>query len=814
MHELIRDLRHALRLFVRKPGLSALAVISLALGIGVNSSMFTLVNALLLRELPFAEPERVMEVYTSDSGGFQYAPSSYQDYLDLKREATSFSELAAVSTTLATWDDGERTELLFGEQVSVNFFDFIGLNPALGRGFVEQEATPGAHPVVVLGEGFWRQRLGADPEVVGRAIKLNGLDFTVVGVAPPEYRASMSGLSAEFWVPVAMHDAMNDKPRLESRGSRWLFLKGRLRQEVEPAVAQAELETLAARLATAYPETNEGRRLTVVPSSEVAINPGFDGKLFGVAGLLLAVVGLVLLIACSNIANLLLTRAADRRREIAVRLALGSSRGRLIRQLLAESVVLAITGAALGLLFALWASRLIVSFQPPLPIPIALDLGLDLRVFAFTLALGLLAGVLCGLAPALQASRADLIAAIKGDGSALGRTYRRFGLHNALVVAQVALATLLLAGAGLFARSLASAQSIDPGFTLDRGVSMTLALGFGSRYSEPQGLSLYERLGERARALPEVRGATWVEFLPLSMAINTRGAQLEGQETLAEDDWPEIDTVRAGPGYFETLGISLTHGRGFSDRDVAEAPPVVVVNQALVERYWPGEEPLGKRLRFDDEEPWAEVVGVARTGRYRTLGEEPRPFIYRSYLQDYSSMMTLVVAGEDEAAIQAGVRRELEALDPKVPIFDQRLISDHLDVMLFPARMAAGLLATFGGLGLLLASIGLYGVVAYSVSRRTREVGIRMAIGAGRGDVMSLVVREGMTLVAVGLGLGVLAALAVGKLLGGLLYGIEPHDPLTFVGVSAVLLAVALAANLLPARRATRVDPMVALRYE
>ncbi len=814
MHELARDLRHALRLFTRKPGLAALAVVSLALGIGVNSTIFTLVNALLLREPPLAEPERVVEVYTSDSGGFAYAPSSYPDYLDLKREATAFSELAAVSTTLATFDDGERTELLFGEEASVNFFDFLGLSPVLGRGFAAQEATPGAHPVVVLGDGFWHRRFGADPGVIGHVVKLNGLDFTVVGVAPAEYRASLSGLAADFWVPAAMHDAMFEKPRLESRGSRWLFLKGRLRDGVTPEAARAELETLAARLAAAHPETNEGRQMTAMATSKVAINPGIDGQLFGVAGLLLALVGLVLLIACSNIANLLLARAAERRREIAVRLALGSSRGRLVRQLMAEGVVLATAGAALGLLFALWTSRLIVSFKPPLPIPVALDLGLDFRVFAFTVGLGLLAGVLCGLAPALQASRTDLIAAIKGDGSALGRTYRRFGLRNALVVAQVALATVLLACAGLFVRSLTSAQTIDPGFTLDRGASMTLALGFGSRYSEPEGLALFESLRERAKALPGVHDAAWVEYLPLSLALNSRDTQLEGQEVLPEDEWPEIDTVRAGPGYFETLGVALVRGRGFSQADDAEAPPVVVVNEALAERYWPGEEALGKRLRFDEEAPWATVVGVARTAKYRTLGEEPRPFVYRSHLQDYGSMMTLVVAAGDEAQALAALRRELEALDPKVPIFDQGLLSEHLDVMLFPARMAAALLAAFGGLGLVLASVGLYGVVAYSVSRRTREVGIRMAIGAGRGDVLRLVVREGMVLVAVGLVLGLAAALAGGQLLGGLLYGIEPHDPLTFLAVAAVLAAVALAANLLPARRATRVDPMVALRYE
>ncbi|MCP3962604.1 MAG: ABC transporter permease [bacterium] len=814
MHDLVRDLRLAVRMLARKPGLSALAVVSLALGIGVNSSIFTLVNAVLLRELPIDEPERVVEVYTSDSGGFRWATTSYPDYLDLRRESSVFSELAAVAATFVTHDDGERTEVLFGEEVSGNFFDLLGLPLALGRGFEPLEETPGAHPVVVLGNGFWRQRFGADRDVLGQTLALNGIDFRVIGVAPAEYRASLSGLTADFWIPVAMHDAMSEDASLDRRGSRSLFLKGRLAPGVALETAQAELDLLAARLAEAYPETNEGRELTAVPSTEVAINPGVDGPLFGVAGLLLVVVALVLLIACSNIANLLLARAADRRREIAVRLALGSSRGRLIRQLLVEGLVLAAAGAALGLLFALWTSRLIVGFQPPLPIAIALDLGLDLRVFGFTLVLGLLAGLLCGLAPALQASRADLVAAIKNESASLRRGTRRFGLQGALVVAQVALTTVLLVGAGLFVRSLASAQATDTGFSLERGAAVAIGLGFGGRYSEEEGRIFQRQLREVVAATPGIKSASWAGYLPLSFVVNSRDVQLEGQEEVPEDEWPEVDTVRAGPGYFETLGIPLTRGRGFDDRDGAQAPPVVVVNEALAEKHWPGEEPLGKRLRFADDAPWAEVVGVARTGKYRTLGEDARPFVYRCHLQDYSSLMTLVVASDDEEAALTALRRELEALDPRVPIFDQRLISEHLDVALFPARMGAALLAAFGVLGLVLASVGLYGVVAYSVSRRTREVGIRMAIGARRADVLSLVTREGMVLVAVGLALGIGAALFAARALGSLLYGITPHDPLTFATVATILATVALAANLLPARRATQVDPMEALRYE
>ncbi|MEM7353206.1 MAG: ABC transporter permease [Acidobacteriota bacterium] len=814
MDELARDLRQAVRLLSRKPVLSGLAVLSFALGIGVNSSIFTLVNAVLLREPPVVDAGRVVEIYTSDAEGFRYATTSYPDYLDLRREATVFSQLEATSATFVSYDDGERTELLFGEEVSHGFFDFLGLPMTLGRGLAVPEETPGANPLVVLGERFWRERFAADREVLGRSLKLNGVDCTVVGVAPAAYRASQSGLVADVWLPVTMHDALAERPSLDRRGSRSLFLKGRLRDGIIVETAQAELDLLAARLGTAYPETNEGRSLTAVAARDVAINPGIDGKIFGAASLLLVIVGLVLLIACSNIANLLLARAAERRRETAVRLALGSSRGRLVRQLLAESLVLAVGGAALGLLFAHWTSRLIVSFNPPLPIPVALDLGVDLRVFGFTFALAVAAGILCGLAPALQASRADLVSAIKGEGSTLVGSRRRVSLRSVLVVGQVALTTILLAGAGLFLRSLASAQAIDPGFSLQRGVALTVGLGFGNRYTEAQGAAFFDQLRERAAALPGVRRAAWAEHLPLSFGFSRRGMEIEGRTAVTEEEQSEIDTVRVGPGYFETLGIPLLRGRGFSDRDAATTSPVVVVNDAFAQRYWPGEDALGKRLRSRRDDPWAEVVGVVRTGRYRTLGEESLPFVYRSHQQDYSSMMTLVVAADGEAATLAALRAELQALDRQVPIFDQRLMSGHLDVALYPARLGAALLAAFGILGLALASVGLYGVVAYSVSRRTREVGIRMAIGAGARDVLSLVVREGMALVAVGLGLGLATALAAAHLLSSVLYGIAPHDPLTFAGVALVLGAAALIANLVPAQRATRVDPIVALRYE
>ena len=814
MQDVLKDLRHAVRLLARKPGLSILAVTSLALGIGVNTAIFSLVNAILLKDLPMRAPERVVDVYTSSSNDFAYSTSSYPDFVDLRQGNDVFEDLVSYNMSLASWDNGESAEMLFGQEVSGTYFDFAGLPMAAGRSFsADEDVMPGT-PVAVLGHAFWQERFGGSEDAIDQALRLNGILFTVVGVAPEPMKGTFPGFSASFWIPMTMHDRMAERASLDKRGSRSIFMRGRLKPGVTLAAAQAQFDTLSTNLATTYPDSNEDRRSTLVKSSGVAINPGFDGVLFGVAGLLMAVVGLVLLIACSNIANLLLARAADRRKEVAIRLALGAGRGRLIRQLLTESLVLATAGGALGLLFAVWTSRLIVSFQPPIPLPINLDLGLDPQVLFFTFGLALLTGFVCGLAPALQASKPDLVPALKDEVSSLGRGHRRFGIRNILVVCQVVVSTLLLIGAGLFLRSLANAQEIDTGFDTHRGVGVQAMLGLGGRYTEESGKVFLDRALERVRALPNVREAALVGYLPLDIQRRTMGILPEGHPTVDEDDWPEIDMVPTGPRYFETMGIEVRRGRGFEESD-AHGEAVVVVNEAFASRYWPGEDPLGKRVRIEGDEPWLAVVGMTETGKYVTLGEDPRPFVYTSYFHDYDNMMTLVAATDgDENALLEAVRAEILALDSDVPLFSSRTLSEHLTVMLFPARMGAILLAAFGVLGLVLASVGLYGVVAVTVAKRTREVGIRMAIGATGSDVVRLVVKEGLALVAVGIVLGSALALAGTQALATFLYGISPTDPLTFGAVALVLIVVAAVANLVPAGRATRIDPVVALRYE
>ena len=816
MGTLLRDVRFAVRHYLKTPGATALAVVSLALGIGVNSAIFSLVSAVVLRDLPAERPEELVDVYFGKASEYKYATASHPDYLDLRRDSRAFSELAAVNVTVGATERDGATELLFGEAVSGNYLALLDREPALGRGFLpEEDGVPGAHPVAMLGHRAWRQRFGADPNVLGRTLRLNGVDFQIVGVAPRDLAGSFPGLVADYFIPMAMSDRMSEMASLADRGSRSLFIKGRLAPGVTLEQARAEMETLNARLAAAWPDTNEGIEVTLVPTREVVLNPGIDGPILGVAGLLMGIVGLVLVIACSNVASVLLSRAAERRREIAVRLAIGAGRGRLVRQLLTESLLLAGAGGALGLGLAAGLARLLVSFKPPLPIPLSIDVGVDGTVLAFTAAVALLTGLLCGLAPALQSSRPQLVPALKDDAGGLGRRHRRLGLRNLLVVGQVAASTVLLVGAGLFVRSLGQARSIDPGFALDRGVAVQLALGLGGAYDEAEGRVFLRRLVERARALPGARSAALAENLPLGLSIHTGRVELEGQQLASWDQGPEVDQSSVGTGYFETLGIPIVRGRAFTSADGQQAPRVAVINEAAARHFWPAGDALGKRLREDQDGPWIEVVGIARDGKYRTLGEAPRPFLYLASEQDYRPFATLVVATDgDERAMLAAVRRLVSELDPALPVFDMKTMSDHLQVMLFPARMGALLLTALGGLGLLLATVGLYGVVASSVVRRTREVGIRMAIGARPADVVRLVVGEGMALAGAGLALGIAAALAAARVLEGLLYGIGTTDAATFVVVVAVLAAVGLVANLVPARRASRLDPVAALRRE
>jgi predicted permease len=813
------DLRHAVRLLRKSPGFAAAVVLTLGLGVGAGTTIFSFVSALLLEPLPVADPASVVAVFTSDYSGPRFGASSYPDHMDFLEQADAFAGLAAHTVAPLSLGTGAHTDRVFGELVSANYFAVAGTRASRGRLLAPEDGLPGAPPVLVVGDALWRRAFGADPGLIGRSVTLNGRPFTVVGVAPPGFRGMTRGMAVELWVPVTAPGAIPSSDRLDRRGSRWLFVLGRLKAGVTARDAEARLAVLAGRLQQAHPDAwtdvrKQRRVVSVVPESQARIFPEARGAVVGFLGLLLAVVGLVLMIACSNVASLMLARAGARRRETAVRLALGASRGRLVRQLLTESLLLSLLAGALGLLLASWATDLLVALRPPVPVPVALDLELDGRVLVFSLALSMLTALGFGLLPALQASRPELVPALKDETPGSGRSAG--SSRRLLVIVQMAVSVVLLIGAGLFLQSLRNAQGIDPGFDARNLLLLTTDLRLNG-YPESAGREFYRRLLERAGALPGARSASLATGVPLGLSSRRRGITIEGYRPAAGEDM-EVHTASVGPGYFRTMGVALARGRDFDAGDGPGAPLVAVVNEAFARRYWPGQDPIGKAIRMGSRnaaaEPFA-VVGLARDGKYVTLGEEPRPFFYLPFLQRYEAEAVLHVRTQgDPRALVAVLRREVQALDPGVPIYDVKTMTDHLGVALLPARLAAGLLGVFGGLAIVLAALGLYGLVAYSVSQRTRELGIRVALGARARDLLSMVMGLGLGLAAIGVGVGLPLAFAGTRLAGSLLYGISPTDPPTFAGIALLLVAIALLASYVPARRATRVDPIVALRYE
>ena len=838
---LLQDVKFGARTLLKNRGFTLAAVLTLALGIGANTSIFSLVNAVLLRPLPVHEPERLVYVFDGTRAN-PYNVSSYPDYLDYRDRNGVFSELAAYASITLSLNSDDRPDVISGLIVTGNYFDVLGVRAQAGRTFLpEEDTTPGGHPVAVISHGLWQSRFAGDVHVAGRQLLLNGHQFTIVGVAPAGFDGAELGQKNDIYVPMAMQ-ALVRPPRggysgemnpdlLSRRGPRWLSMVGRLKPGVSVEQAQAAQGALAAQLAEAYPDTNREQIATVSPVGKG--DPTQRGTLLSVAGLLLAVVGLVLLIACANVANLQLARAASRRKEISVRLALGASRGRLVRQLLTESVLLALLGGAFGLLLAVWLVRFAQAYTPPGNFfPVAFVFDLDHNVLGFTLLLSVVTGLVFGITPALQASKPDLVIALKGEAAlvpgASGRGARHFTLRNLLVVAQVALSLVLLISAGLFLRSLQQAQRIDPGFDTAHVLTMPLNINL-LRYTKAQGQEFYRRVLEHVEGLPGVQSATLTRTPPLSGASRQSTVTVAGQEPPGRSSSSE-STGGGGEGiadnitlsspvalnYFRTLGIPLLRGRDFNAQDREGAPGVVIVNETFARRYFPGQDAVGQRVSLNGAQgPWLEVVGLARDGKYITLGEAPAPFLYQPLAQRHESGMVLLVrSGGDPSALAPAVRREVQTIERNLPLTNARTMEELLNTSLFPARMGAVLLGAFGLLALLLASVGLYGVMAYSVSRRTREIGIRMALGARGGDVLRLVLRESMALVAVGVALGLLAALAATRTLAGFLYGINPADPAAFIAIAILLAVVGLAASLIPARRAAKVDPLVAFRYD
>jgi putative ABC transport system permease protein len=729
--------------------------------------------------------------------------------------------LATYQTTLARHTEGASSEYLLGEIVSGNFFELMGIRAILGRALEpSDDVSPGGHPVVVVSERFWRGRLGGRPDIIGGLLDLNGRPYAIVGVLPSAYAGGVPGVGMQFWAPVAMVDHLNPSARegtsrLERRTSRGVRVRARLQPGATVETAQAQLDSVLTRLRERFPDDYRERTAHLLPSRDVRIHPLVDSALYPAAAVLMAVVGLVLFIACANLANMLLARATARRGEVALRLALGASRLRLLRQLLCESVLLSGLGGALGLGVADVGTRVLLSLRPPLPFPLALDLTLNHRVLLFTLAVSVSAGILFGIAPALQSARTSLVSGLKPE-SVVSLGGRRLNLRSLLVVVQVAASLVLLIGAGLLLKSAANAKGIDPGFETERMVMFSSHLGLHG-YDEARGKEFYRRAVERLSEHPALEAASITDKVPLGASVQTENVAPEGKEPDRPGDWPEIDSATISPGYFQTMGIAIREGRDFEWGDDERSRRVVIVNEAAARKLWPGENALGKRLARGSgtDREYAEVIGLVPDTKVRTLGEETRPHVYYPFAQNYSPMMYVLARtrGNPDPVLEP-VRRELLSMDASLAFFEAKTMPQNLAITLFPVRLGALLLAVFGGLALVLASTGLYGVVSYSVSRRTREIGIRMALGAGRRDIEGLITRQGAGLVAAGVLVGWLAAILLARALSAVLYGVEPTDAATFLGTAALLAVVALAANWLPARRAARGKPIVALRYE
>ncbi len=808
-----QDLRLALRHLRRSPGFAALAIAMLGLGIAATTTIFSVINTLFLRPPAHVrEPGRVVSLFTSDFSGPAFGTSSHPDYLDFAANAPALEALAAATPrqfSLAA--AGERHRVL-GEMVSENYFSVLGVPLAVGAGFT----AGGSETEAVIGHGIWLRDFGGARDVVGRTLRLSGHSFTVAGVAPQGYAGSMRGVRVEVWTSLAAERVLEPSGgTMDHRGDRGLFLVGRLRPGATVEELQGQLALVAERLHAAHPDTwtdvsGTSRRVTVLPEHEARIYPAIRGPVTQFLALLMGVAAMVLAVCCANLANLLLARGTLRRRELAVRLAIGGGRGRLVRQLLTEGVMLAVLGGVTGSVLAAWATDALGGFQPPLPVPVALEFPLDGRILAFTVLVSGLTVILAALVPALRATRLDAATALRGDLAAGGMGWR-FGLRDGLVVAQVAVSLVVLAAAGLFLASLRNATRTDPGFRASGLALLPLELGVQG-YDSARAMSFYGELERRVRALPGVEAAALVEVVPLGLAGQRRGIEVQGYVP-AEGEDMEVGANTVSAGYFETMGIEIVRGRSLQPGDRAGSTPVAVVSEAFARRFWPGENPIGRRFSTGQGDA-RQVVGIARDGKYRSLGEEPQPHFYRPFAQAYEADMVLVArtAGEPASLVPALVR-EARALDPELPV-EASTMEEHLGLAVLPQRVGAAVLGVFGGIAAMLAAFGLYAVMSYLVSRRTAEIGIRVALGARPGDVRMLVVRRALVLTVAGLVLGLAGAALLSRVLSAFLVDVRPADPATLGSVAALFTAVAMLASWLPARRAAAVDPVRALRSE
>ncbi|HUJ32212.1 MAG TPA: ABC transporter permease [Candidatus Acidoferrum sp.] len=812
---MIRDARYALRILLKCPGFTVVAVLTLALGIGANSTIFSWISSTLLNPIPgVTRTAGAVTVMRGERSDHPSPPFSYLDYRDLRDHSRSFAGLLGYHDDFISLTGVGKPERVYGALTSANYFDVLGVHPILGRGFVpaEEEQRAGA-AVAVISYGLWQTHFGKDPSVIGRTMQINRHPYTIIGVAPREFHGCKTGLRTDVWIPLTMDRFVWGSDRPDERGTFWLNVLGRVRAGFTNRQAQAELNLLMQEIVERSPEEHRGS------PNQISLDPlwrspfGANVYLYKTLPMLLGLAVVLLLLACANVANLLLVRSVARRREIAIRMAVGATRGQLVRQLLVESLVLGLAGGAVAVLITVWTARSVAGFLPPTTLPLTLDAHVDQRVLLGTAAVSILTALIFGILPAMRSSSLSLQTVLKEEAGSVSAAFHKGRLSSGLVVAQIALSLLLLVCAGLFTRSLEKARESNPGFDPDHVLLASYELS-PAGYSRATSITFDRQVLAKLAALPGVESVTLADFSPLSFTIHSDYLELEGYEPQPHESM-EISRGIVGPNYFHTMRTRLISGRDFNDQDGPESQRVVIVNQALADRYWPGQDVIGKRVKDGDE--WFTVVGLARNAKYRMLTYPPEPVIYLSIYQAYRSTQDTTIhlrASGDPQAMAFPAERAMGELNPELPLFNVNPLKVTMEFGTLLERVAATFAGSYGLLAMLLAAVGIYGVVAYTTRQRTREIGIRMALGAERSQIFRLVLRQGFRLAAAGLTVGMTLSLVLTRFLRSRLYGVGATDALTFASVAVALAVVALAACYLPARRATKIEPTIALRCE